>query len=377
MLWLFWLACIFLAYTFFGYPLLLYVISLVHSRSHHRSATWPTVSFIITAHNEAANLSEKIKNSLDVYYPEDKREIIVVSDGSQDATNEIAGSYSNQGVKLVAIPERRGKHYAQMVARDAARGEILVFTDVAARVEPDILEKIICNFADPSVACVSSEDYIQSTANVGLGEHLYVEFEMRLRRLESRVNSLVSLSGSFFAARRDVCKDWHPEASADFFLALHANSVGLRAVVDPQCRVRFGAVRGQKGEFYRKVRTIVHGINVLAMHRELLNPLHQPMFSWQLFSHKLCRWLVPFALLLMLLANLFLWKMGFLYRLLLALQVAIYVTAILGLRVGALARFKIFRIAGFFLLGNAATATAWLKFCAGEKYVTWEPSRRT
>jgi cellulose synthase/poly-beta-1,6-N-acetylglucosamine synthase-like glycosyltransferase len=376
MAWIFWVAFIFLAYTFLGYPLLLYLLCSVRSRPHHRSAIWPTVSFIITAHNEAATLPEKIKNSLDVHYPEEKREIIVASDGSEDATNEIARSFSNRGVKLVAIAERRGKHYAQMIARDAARGEILVFTDVAVRVEPDILEKIVCNFADPSVGCVSSEDYIRNTENLALGERLYVEAEMRLRRIESRVNSLVNLSGSFFAARREVCKDWHPETSADFFLALHANSLGLRAVVDPECLACFGAISRQRSEFYRKVRTIVHGIDVLSIHRELLNPLRHGMFSWQLFSHKLCRWLVPFALLLLLLGNPFLWKMGLLYRLMLASQVALYVTAILGLRVGPLSKFKLFRLAGFFLLGNAATATAWLKFCSGEKYVSWQPSQR-
>src|SRR5262249_23711958 len=166
MVWVFWLAFVFLAYTFAGYPLLLYLLSCVRSRPHHRSAVWPTVSFITTAHNEAARLPEKIKNSLDVHYPEDRREMIVASDGSQDTTNEIVRSFASQGVKLVAIAEKHGKHYAQMMARDASRGEILVFTDVAVHVEPDILEKIVCNFADPSVGCVSSEDYIQNTGNL-------------------------------------------------------------------------------------------------------------------------------------------------------------------------------------------------------------------
>jgi cellulose synthase/poly-beta-1,6-N-acetylglucosamine synthase-like glycosyltransferase len=376
MVWVFWVGLVFVAYTFAGYPLLLYSLSCIRRRPHYRSAIRPTVSFIITAHNEASRLREKIKNSLEVHYPEDRREIIVASDGSQDETNEIVRSFASRGVKLVNIPEKRGKHYAQMMARDASSGQVLVFTDVAVHVEPDILEKIVCNFADPTVGCVSSEDYIQSRENLAFGERLYVEAEMRLRRIESQVNSLVSVSGSFFAVRREVCGKWHPEQSADFFLALHANSLGLRAVVDPECLAYYGVVPGHRSEFYRKVRTIVHGIDVLSTHRELLNPFRYGIFSWQLFSHKLCRWLVPFAFLLMLVGSLFLWKTGPLYRLLLASQAALYITAILGLRIGSLAQFKPFRLAGFFLLGNAATATAWLKFCSGEKYVSWQPSRR-
>jgi glycosyltransferase involved in cell wall biosynthesis len=376
MVWIFWLAFIFLAYSFAGYPLLLYVLSFVRSRPHQRSTIWPTVSFIITAHNEAGTISEKIKNSLNVRYPGDRWEIIVASDASQDATNEIVCSFASQGVKLLAVAEKRGKHYAQMMARNTAWGEILVFTDVAVHVEPDILEKIVRNFADPSVGCVSSEDYIQGADKLAFGERLYVTAEMRLRRLESQVNSLVSMSGSFFAVRRGVCNVMHAEQSADFYLALHANSSRLRAVVDPECLAYYETVCGHRSEFYRKVRTIVHGIDVLFTHRELLNPFRYGMFSWQLFSHKLCRWLLPFAFLLLLVGNFFLWKTGLPYRLLLASQVALYVAAILGLGVGTLAKFKLFRLAGFFLLGNAATATAWLKFCSGEKYVSWQPSRR-
>lgn len=376
MVWVFWTAFAFLAYTFAGYPLLLCLLSWVRSRPHRQSPITPRVSFIITAHNEAARLPGKVKNTLEIRYPSERWEIIVASDGSTDETNEIARSFESQGVKLVALPEKRGKHYAQMMARDASEGEILVFSDVAAQVTPDILEKMVRNFADPRVACVSSEDFIRGGENRAFGERLYVGAEMRLRRLESRVNSLVSLSGSLFAVRREVCMYFHPDQSADFFLALHAKSLRLRAVVDPECLAYFGAVPGQKSEFYRKVRTIVHGIDVVFRHRKLLNPLSYGMFSWQLFSHKLCRWLVPFAFLFMLIGNVFLWKTAPLYRFLLVSQLSFYLAAILGLAVSALARFKVFRLAGFFLMGNAAAATAWLKFCTGERYVSWQPSRR-
>jgi len=374
MVWVFWWAAIFLIYTFAGYPLALWLVSLWRSRPYQRGEIQPEVSLIIAAHNEAAVIGRKIINCLEVTYPEDKYEIIVASDGSDDGTAEIVRSFSPQGVKLIEIPDRRGKQYAQMLARDAARGEILVFTDAGVELESDGLQKIVSNFADHSVGCVSSEDRV--IQGRGVGERSYVQLEMWLRRLESRIGSLVTASGSFFAARRTVCEVWHTDQTSDFFVPLNAVSQGLRAVVDPESLGCYALVHSEKDELQRKIRTVVNGLYVFFSNLHLLNPFRYGFFSWQLISHKLFRWLTPSAILFLAISNLFLWQTSSFYRMCLALQIGIYGAGLLALVADRFSRWKPTRLAGYFLLGNAATLMAWLYFLSGEKFVTWQPTQR-
>lgn len=373
---IFWLSFAFLAYTFFGYPLLLWLLSLLRHRAHRRAEIFPAVSLIIAVHNEAAGIARKLENCMELDYPQDKLEILVASDGSQDSTAEIVRRFAGDRILLVELPERRGKHYAQMVARDSSRGEILVFSDCSIHLPPDALRKIVSNFADPAVGCVSSEDRVITAKDALQGEGSYIGFEMWLRRLESRVGSLVGASGSFFAVRHELCSEWHPGQSSDFFIPLHTAERGLRTVVDPESVGQYGLTRSEKAEFQRKVRTIVHGLDVLFHHLALLNPFRYGLFSWQLASHKLARWMAPFAAVLLLVASAFLWNAGPLYHAVLVAQAALYLTGFVALAVKSLANVRPFRLASFFLLGNAATLTAWLQFGLGERYVSWEPTHR-
>jgi glycosyltransferase involved in cell wall biosynthesis len=375
MLWVFWLTAIFLAYAFGGYYLVLWVVSLYYKRPHQRAAIQPAVSIIIAAHNEASTISGKILNCLQVNYPPEKYEILVASDGSDDGTPEIVRSFAHRGVRLIEIPDRSGKQYAQMLARDAATGDILVFTDVGVEFERDSLQKIISNFADTSVGCVSSEDEIVRKKG-WMGEQLYVQFEMQMRRLESRIGSLVTASGSFFAARRNVCDTWHTDQTSDFFIVLNTVSLGMRAVVDPESVGRYGLVRSERAELQRKIRTIVNGLAVFFAHKELLNPWRYGFFSWQLLSHKLFRWLTPFAMLLLFVSNLFLWTKGLFYQAALVSQAAMYAAGLLALSSDRSSVWKPIKLAGYFLLGNAATVMAWFYFLSGEKFVSWQPSQR-
>ena len=375
MLWAFWSAVFFLTYTFLGYAVALWVVSLLRARPHRRGTIDPTVSIIIAAHNEASVISQKILNCLALTYPEDRYEIFVASDGSDDGTAEIVRSFAHRAVKLIEIPVRRGKQYAQLLARDASRGEILVFTDAGVEFGPESLEKMVSNFADPLVGCVSSEDEIVRKTG-WRGEQLYVQFEMQMRRLESRIGSLVTASGSFFAARRTVCEDWRTDQTSDFFVVLNAVSLGMRAVVDPESIGRYGLVHSESAELQRKIRTIVNGLAVFFAHLRLLNPFRYGIFSWQLTSHKLFRWLVPFAILCLFVSNLFLWTNGSFYRICLVLQGAVYGAGSLALAGDRFSEWKPIKLASYFLLGNAATVMAWFYFLSGEKFISWQPTRR-
>ncbi len=375
MVWLFWISALFLAYTLVGYPLLLLVMSRLRNRVHQRRPIWPSITVIIPAHNEGAGIREKIVNTLQADYPRDRLEIIVASDGSTDDTVEIVRSFAAEGVQLLELKEAQGKHYAQMLSREHAVGEILVFTDARVLLDRDGLQKMASNFADPSVGCVSSEDRIVS-ADSNSAEGSYVGYEMWLRRLESRVGSLVSASGSFFAARKELCQKWHSHQSSDFFVPLHVAERRMRSVVDPECIGYYGVTHKGGAEFQRKVRTIVHGLDVVFSHRQVLNPFRFPVFSWQLVSHKLFRWLLPFGLLGLWIGSAGLWRQGGFYRAIFLLQTAVYAAGLLALVWRRLLDLKAPRLAGFFLLANAATITAWMKFCSGEKFVSWRPTQR-
>ncbi|HET7841071.1 MAG TPA: glycosyltransferase [Terriglobia bacterium] len=372
----FWTAIGFVAYTLVGYPTLLWLLSRVRKRSQVQGDIEPFVSIIIVAYNEASRIAAKIANTLAIDYPREKLEVIVGSDGSTDSTQTIVRSFATQGVKLVESSTRRGKHYIQMMARDVAQGEILVFTDASIVVERRVLRRIVSHFADSSVGAVSSVDELMDAKKDWLGEHFYVYGEMGLRHLEGQVSSLVSLSGGLFAVRRALCDTWNPELSSDFFVALNVAAHDMRTIQDPECRAGLGVVKSEKAELSRKVRTIVHGLAVFFSYFKLVNPFRYGLFSWQLISHKLFRWLLPFALIAVLVSNLFLWRAGVFYQITLILQLLGYGAGVVSYAAGGRSKSGVLRLASFFVLGNLATLLAWWKYCLGDKMVIWEPSRR-
>jgi cellulose synthase/poly-beta-1,6-N-acetylglucosamine synthase-like glycosyltransferase len=375
MIWVFWITIAFLVYALAGYPLVLFIVSRFRNRPHRRGEFTPSISILIAAHNEASSIAAKLENCVQLEYPADEYEIVVASDGSTDATAEIVRSFANRGVRLIEIPERRGKQFAQLQARDDSRGEILVFTDAGVELDADALRAIAANFADPNVGCVSSEDQIIKRPGFK-GEQSYVDFEMWMRRLESQIGSLVTASGSFFAARRTVCEPWHTDKTSDFFVVLNTVRAGQRAVVDPASIGRYGLSRSDKNELQRKVRTIVNGLDVFFLYAALLNPFRYGFFSCQLVSHKLFRWLVPVAMLVLLISNFFLWRSGPFCQLCLVGQLAVYISGLVALTAGRFAQWKPVKLAGYFLLGNAATLMAWFYFLSGEKFVSWQPTQR-
>jgi len=376
---IFWSSIVGIIYTYIGYPTILSIMALFRRKPVKRDDAYcPSLSLIITVHNEQERVLEKINNSLVLDYPQDKLEIIFASDASTDKTEEIIRSHPR--LKLVRSPERRGKEFAQKCAIDQSTGEILVFSDVATIIEPAGLRKIAENFADPTVGCVSSEDrFIDEQGRIS-GEGAYVKYEMFLRRLESKVYSLIGLSGSFFAARREVCANWAVDLQSDFNTLLNSVKLELRGVSDPQSLGWYRNIADEKKEFNRKVRTVVRGLSVLMRNLTFFNPFQYGLFSWQLFSHKLCRWIVPFFLMAALLSNFFLFKISVFYVFLGGLQLAFYFLAGFWLmyepRNDLSPLLKILKIPYYFLVVNTAIFMAWINFFSGERAIYWEPSKR-
>ncbi|MFZ1802607.1 MAG: glycosyltransferase, partial [Nitrospira sp.] len=310
-------------------------------------------------------------------YPKEKLEILVASDCSSDGTDAIVRSYEPRGVRLVHAPQRKGKEAAQKLAVDEAAGEILVFSDVATILPEEAVRNIIRNFHDASVGCVSSVDRFIDQNGCPSGEGAYVKYEMFLRALESRVNSLVGLSGSFFAARSSVCKQaWSDDLQSDFNTVLNSMRMGLRGVADPDSIGYYRNIADEQKEFDRKVRTVLRGISVFMKSLSLVNPFVHTTFAWQLVSHKLCRWLVPFEMLTAFVANAILASTSAFYQGIFCLHMLFYGVALCGLLIHPLQRWSVIRLPAFFLLVNASILKAWMRYWSGERVVVWEPSKR-
>lgn len=370
-----WASVFFTFYAYIGYPLILMFISIFRQHPVNKGDITPDVSLIITAYNEEGRMREKIENSLNQSYPKDRLEIIVASDCSTDATDEIVASYKSQGVKLVRAPERKGKESTQKLAVDAASGEILVFSDVATILTTEGILNIVKNFNDPTVGCVSSVDRFIDPDGTISGEGTYVRYEMFLRALESRVTTLVGLSGSFFAARKEVCRNWAVDLQSDFNTLLNSVKQGLRGVSDPDSIGYYKNIKDKKKEFDRKVRTVLRGISVFMKSLALLNPFNYGLFSWQLFSHKLCRWLVPFAMASAFFVNSALAAEHFVYKILFIIQICFYLIAILGMTTNMLSR-NVLKLPSFFVIVNLSILKAWFLYIRGKRLVAWTPSQR-
>jgi glycosyltransferase involved in cell wall biosynthesis len=375
MIGIFWGSILSVFYAYFGYPLILVSLSkIIGKKVKPVNGYTPKVTLITTVHNEAKRIEKKISNILNLNYPPECLEVIFASDASTDMTDNIVQEYTNQGIKLVRSPRRGGKESAQKYAIEQAHGEILVFTDVATILEKDGIKRIIKNFADPTVGCVSSEDrVVDEKGRIG-GESAYVKYEMWIRSLETRVNSVVGLSGSFFAARKEVCENWPTDIPSDFNTLLNSIKMGYRGISDPFSIGIYTNIKDEKKEFDRKVRTITRGISALFANKALLNPFVYGIFSWQLLSHKLMRWFVPWFLFSALIANIILFSRKGLYRVLLVPHMIFYILSFVGHKSNM--NTVILKIPFYFVQVNRAIVNAWIKYLSGERFITWTPSSR-
>ena len=323
---IFYFVALLCGYSYFLYPLILNFAPARKARASGASGTlaYPALSLIITAHNEEERIQEKLENSLLIDYPDGLLEIIVASDCSSDSTDSIVESFGDQGVRLVRADDRKGKEYAQLCAIRKAGGDILVFSDVSTRIPADALRILALQFEDPRIGALSSEDRFVSNDGCVAGEGAYVKYEMWLRRLESDRAGLVGLSGSFFAARREVCEEWDIYSPSDFNTALNCAKKGLVAITCPEVVGIYSDVKDPGLEYRRKIRTVVRGMTAISRHPEVLNPVQMGLFAFQVWSHKIMRWGVPWFLLLFATLTLALAGEGLVYRVAFWLQVIFY-----------------------------------------------------
>lgn len=375
---LFFLSAFLCGYSYFIYPFLLILLPArpAGGPASLEEQALPRLSLIITVHNEAGRIRQKLENTLEIDYPGEKFEIIVASDCSTDDTERIVQSYAQRGIRLIRVAERRGKEYAQLCAVREAGGEILVFSDAATRIPADALRILAGLFSDDRVGAVSSEDRFISNDGRVAGEGAYVRYEMWLRRLESGRGGLVGLSGSFFAARREVCREWDIYSPSDFNTALNCAKQGLVAITSPEVHGIYEDIKDPRLEYRRKMRTVIRGLTAVVRHPEVLNPRSVGLFAFQVWSHKIMRWGVPWFLLLFALATVLLAPRALPYQIVFSLQAAFYAIALAAWMMPPLRDNAVTRLVFFFVQTNIALAHAQLGFLAGKRMTVWQPTQR-
>ena len=366
MRWLFWCCLALIGYAYLGYVILLQLYVKMRRLPVIRGPIQPSVSIIIAARNEERNLGLKLANLERLEYPPEQMEVVIVSDGSTDGTAELIRSAPQ--VVAIIFESSRGKASALNAAVREATGELLVFLDARQMVEPNAVAELAACFADPTVGAVSGELLLEGGAggseNSALG--IYWKLEKSIRKLEAASGSVVGVTGAIYAMRRELYVEIPPMTILDdVYVPMQVARQGKRVVFEPAAiaRDRIFAEKGK--EFSRKVRTLTGNYQLLRLSPWLLSTSNPLLFRF--ISHKLARLLVPFLLVLMLIAA-YLVKTPF-YRTVFWLQVAFYFCAALGSLMPPVRRFKPVAIANTFLMLNAAAAVAFYNFVSRREQV--------
>jgi len=375
---LFFSSLLALLYVYAGYPLLIYCLALWKKRPVQYGDYEPSVTILIAAYNEERWIDATIQNKLSLDYPSRKREIIVISDGSTDETDTIVKRYEGQGISLVRQEPRAGKTAALNSAVDKAQGEILVFADANSLYERDALRKLMRNFTDPSVGYVTGKMLYTNEEGtlVGDGCSAYMKYENLLRFHETRVHSVVGVDGGVDAVRKNLYRSMRPDQLPDFVLPLRVVVQGYRVVYEPEAILREAALKAGTDEYRMRVRVSLRALWALWDLRRLLNVFKYGVFSWQLFSHKVLRYLSILFLIGMLLSSAFLSRISPFYTAALTCQAVFYAMALTSVLAQKLSReAKLLYVPYYFTLINVAAGHSLLKFLLGKKQVIWTPRK--
>ncbi len=381
MLLIFFALAIFLfLYPLVVYPVLIWILARLFPEPVRKSrpADWPIVSFIIPAHNEEKVIAQKIQNTLALDYPKDCLKILLASDGSTDHTTEIARKESHPALCILDFPVRRGKLPTLIEAVSRAQGEIVVFSDASAILRQDALLKVVENFSDPTVGCVSGRYLIAKdvTPNLdarGESEKGYFEFEIFQRKQESLFHTTLGAHGAFYAIRRDLFPPV-PEGTIndDFVIPMLILSRGYRTVYEDQAVVAEAHLSTVQGEFRRRVR-ISHGNFQQILILLAAFGLRDPKSLFIFFSHKVIRAFQPFYLLCIFILPVFLG--GKLFQGFFLFQSLFYLLGVAGIlmpRPG-----KLLAIPLYFLSGNVAIVAGGIRQIRQRRHkvgLQWEKS---
>ncbi len=377
-LFVFWLCVAMIVYTYVGYPILLRILASFIRRSLPEPSEEPAITLLICAHNEAGSIGEKLRDSLALRYPSDKLQILVASDGSTDETDEIVSSFADQGVSLVRILRQSGKTHAQNVAVHQSRGEIIVFSDATTRYHPDALRYLAGQYEDKQVGAVSgSYVYVDASRNspTGAGAQAYASYDNTIRRLQSQVWSISGCCGCIYSVRRALYTPLADDIISDLVQPLHILRQGYRVSFEPRALAWESSTVSPRREFSMRVRVVSRALAGLLSVPQLLLPWRSPWTAFQLWSHKLLRWIVPLFLVGMFSSSAFLLHSPF-YRAAFLAQALFYSVAFLTWLVPFHRGWRTLSLPLYFCTVNLAIVGGLIQLLRGNRYTIWNPERR-
>lgn len=368
----FWLSAFFIAYTYMGYPLLVWLMSRWRDELPLELDSindWPTVDIIISVYNEEQNVIKKLRNLRSLRYPKDKLRITFVSDGSNDGTNTLL--QIQRDISLVAYATRKGKAYALNMALKRITSDIVVFTDARQWLAPDSIQRIVARLMQPGIGAVSGElQHVDPHSQIGRNVGLYWRYEKWIRKAESRIHSTAGVTGALYAIRRKHFVSLREDTLLDDFeIPIQILRSGYRIVFEDGAIVYDLPQESMAGERKRKVRTLTGNFQAFRRNLWLFSPSRNPVF-FQFISHKVFRLLVPYAMAFTFIGSFM--ANGDFYISMALLQTLFYAVGLMGLLWPALRRTRLVSIIVVFLELNWAAVVAFWTIIFQRIEIRWE-----
>lgn len=371
---IFWLSAFAVVYTYIGYPLMMVARARIRRKPVAKAYCEPAVSVVLAVRNEADKITARLDNLCRQAYPAGKMEIIIVSDASDDETDESVKNCPDPRVRLITMPVNGGKALAVNAGVAAARHEIIVFADARQQFAENAVRELVANFADPQVGCAGGElvFYESDTSTVQVQMGAYWTYEKKLRKAESDTGSMIAASGCIYAIRKELYTPLPAGTILDDVLTpMNIVRKGYRVVFDASA-VAYDIVSQSVGqEWKRKVRTLTGNWQLISLAPWLIVPGLNPVWT-RFISHKICRVKVPFWLIILLLGAAIL--PGRAYHLFLGAQALCYLIAVAAGIVPSLRTMRGISFIYFFAVMNAAALVGFWRWITGSSIRTWKPA---
>ena len=369
-------------YVFLAYPVIVWGWSQFRPQDDFSvdPAVWPELTILLVAYNEERRIGATLRAALEIDYPTDKLNILVVSDASTDRTDEIVNSIGDPRVRLLRVPTRQGKAHGENESISHVRGELVVSIDASIIIPESSLKALVRAFVNPQVGLASGRDLsVGDVAREGTqAESSYVDLEMKLRAHETRVHSIVGASGCFYGTRVQLHGTKLPDTlSRDFAAASVARAAGFRAVSIDAATCFVPRTRSLRSEQRRKARTMARGLETLFYLSGMMNPFRYGSYAFMLISHKLIRWLLFPSLIGWIVGPFLLltrapWTLLFTFGMISGVVLARVTAALPENR--RLPNFLAFP--AYIFVSIVAAWSAWREALAGHTFATWEPTPR-
>ncbi|KAA6431521.1 glycosyltransferase family 2 protein [Dyadobacter flavalbus] len=384
---LFWFSLFIVFYTFLGYGIVLFILVRIRRIFKGKRLVpgldqdFPTLTLVIAAYNEESIIEEKIRNTLELSYPQGKLKLLFITDGSSDRTPDLIARYGQ--IQLMHTPVRSGKIQAIHRAMHEVDSEVVVFTDANTFLNKDALLLIARHYADPKVGAVSGEKRVmqEAMADATAGEGFYWKYESTLKKWDSELYSVVGAAGELFSVRRSLYKEVQSDTILDdFMISMLIAQQGYRIIYEPEAYASELSSDNIKEELKRKIRIAAGGIQSILRLEKLFNPFHYPVLTFQYISHRVLRWTVtPFLMLLALILNIVIViRTGeWLYTAILIAQLLFYTLSFAGwVLEKRRIKIKALFVPYYFCVMNYAVLAGIRRYIAGSQSAVWDKAKR-